>query len=192
MKCKVLFFGAGVLVPLMAAGQTDESLFNGKDLSGWDGDPRLWRVVDGLLVGETNNDDKKVEANTFLIWKGGQLGDFDLKITARVTGGNNSGIQYRAKVVDKAKWSVGGYQMDLHPKQEYLGMLYEEQGRGIQCLRGQKVVLQKGAKPEVAGKLPLPEVDLAKFNDYAISARGNKVLHLVNGQAAAEIVDKDA
>ncbi len=192
MKRNLVTFAAVILAPLGAIGQKEQKLFNGKDLSGWEGDPRLWAVVDGVLVGETNGSDKKVSANTFLIWKGGEVGDFDFKMTARVTGGNNSGVQYRSKVLDKAKSSVGGYQMDMHPKQEYLGMLFEERGRGIQCLRGEKVVLEKGAKKaKVTGKLPVPEVDLAKFNTYAISARGNKVMHFINGQQATEIVDND-
>lgn len=185
-----LVFLLAALLALGFATAAEEKLFNGKDLTGWDGDPRLWKVVNGVLVGETNGTDKKVSANTFLIWDG-ELDDFDLKITARVTGGNNSGIQYRSRVLDKAKWSVGGYQMDLHPKQEYLGMLYEEQGRGIQCQRGQRVVLEKGAKPKVVGKLDMPKVDLSKFNEYAIAARGSRVYHFINGVLAAEIVDND-
>lgn len=51
-------------------------MFNGKDLEGWSGDPRLWRVSDGVLTGETNDSDKKIVANSFLIWQGGDPGDF--------------------------------------------------------------------------------------------------------------------
>ncbi len=105
-----------------------QPIFNGKNLDGWSGDPRLWRVEDGVLVGETNVTDKKTAANTFLIWQGGEPGDFILEYKARVTG-NNSGVQYRSRVLDAAKWSVGGYQMDLHPKREYLGMLYAKAAR---------------------------------------------------------------
>jgi hypothetical protein len=164
-------------------------LFNGKNLDGWSGDPRLWRVEDGVLVGETNTTDKKIAANTFLIWQGGEPGDFELEYKARVTG-NNSGVQYRSKVLDAAKWVVGGYQMDLHPKAEYLGMLYEEKGRGIACQRGQKVTLD--AKPQITGKLEVPAVDLAQWNSYKIVAKGNVVQHFVNGQLAAEITDVNA
>ena len=181
---------AALIVPLTLAGQEKENLFNGKDLTGWDGDPRLWSVVDGVLVGETDKADRNVKANTFLIWKGGELEDFDFELTARVKG-NNSGVQYRSKVLDAAKWSVGGYQMDLHPKQEFVAMLYEEKGRGISCQRGQKVVLEKGKKPKVTGKLPLPAVKLEDWNTYRIEARGNVVKHFVNGELAAEIVDND-
>ena len=163
-----------------------QPLFNGKDLTGWSGDPRLWRVEDGVLIGETNNSDKKIAANSFLIWQGGEPADFELEYKARVVG-NNSGVQYRSKVVDAAKWSVGGYQMDLHPNAPYLGMLYEERGRGIACQRGQKVNL--GDKPEETGKLEVPAVDLATWNTFRIVAKGNLLQHFVNDKLAAEIND---
>ncbi|MDB4783347.1 DUF1080 domain-containing protein [Verrucomicrobiales bacterium] len=76
-----------------------EKLFNGKDLSGWDGNPDFWSVENGVIVGETTAD-KKTPGNTFLIWKGGEIGDFDLILKARVKGNNNSGIQYRSKVIN--------------------------------------------------------------------------------------------
>lgn len=187
---KRLLLVAAVLAPLALFAQEKAKLFNGKDLSGWNGDPRLWSVVDGVLVGETDDAGKKVEKNTFLIWKGGEVGDFDFEMTARAKG-NNSGVQYRSRIIDAETWSVGGYQMDMHPKQEYLAMLYEEKGRGISCQRGQKVVLEKDAKPKVTGKLPLPEVKLEDWNTYRIEARGNVVKHFVNGELAAEITDND-
>jgi hypothetical protein len=190
-KKRFAFTVVGLLLSCPVFGQEKESLFNGKDLTGWDGDPRLWSVVEGVLVGETNDGDKKVAPNTFLIWKGGEVADFDFEMTARVQG-NNSGVQYRSKALpDVAKWSVGGYQMDMHPKQEYVAMLYEERGRGIACLRGQKVTLEPGAKPEVTGKVPVPEVKLDEWNTYKISARRNLVQHFLNGELAAEITDND-
>ncbi len=175
-----------LLLPAVAGAK---ELFNGKDLTGWDGDQRLWRVEDGVLIGETDKADRKVDKNTFLIWKGGQPGDFTLRYKARVTG-NNSGVQYRSRRIGDEGWRIGGYQMDLHPKQEYLGMLYEEQGRGIQCLRGQKVELPAaGGKPKETGKLEVEKVDLAEWNEFRIVARGNVVQHYVNGKLAAEITD---
>ncbi|MEP4079059.1 3-keto-disaccharide hydrolase [Haloferula sp.] len=181
---------AAAVFPVTLFGGEKESLFNGKDLAGWEGDPRLWSVVDGVLVGETDKAERSVKKNTFLIWQGGDVEDFDFEMTARAKG-NNSGVQYRSKVIDAATWSVGGYQMDMHPKQPFLGMLYEERGRGISCQRGQKVVLEKGAKPKVTGELPVPEVKLEEWNTYRIEARGKVVKHFVNGELAAEITDND-
>jgi hypothetical protein len=170
-------------LPLLAEWK---DLFNGKDLTGWSGDPRLWRVEDGVLIGETNNADKKIAANSFLIWQGGEPADFELEYKAKVVG-NNSGVQYRSKVANAATWSVGGYQMDLHPNAPYLGMLYEERGRGIACERGKRVKLNE--KPKEVGKLEVPAVDLSVWNSYRIVAKGNLVQHFVNGQLAAEIED---
>ena len=140
-----------------------------------------------MLIGETDDADRKIDANSFLIWQGGEPGDFELEFQARVTG-NNSGVQYRSHVIDPAKWVVGGYQMDLHPKASYLGMLYEEKGRGIACERGQRVKL--GDTPEVIGPLELPAVDLAVWNSYRIVAQGQMLRHFVNGTLAAEIQDE--
>lgn len=176
---------------LCAAGSAQEwkNIFNGKDLSGWKGDPKLWRVEQGTLVGETDQDAKKVPANTFLIWQGGEPGDFELEYQARVTGENNSGVQYRSRTIDPAKFSVGGYQMDLHPDAKYLGMLYEEQGRGIACESGQSVEL--GAGPKVVGEFERPPVKLSDWNSYRIVASGDTLKHFVNGKQVAEIKDVD-
>lgn len=172
-----------------AAAEDWQSLFNGKDLAGWTGDSRLWSVQDGVLMGETDGEGKKIDENSFLISQAGEPGDFELEFKARVTGDNNSGVQYRSKVIDAAKWSVGGYQMDLHPNQNYVGMLYEERGRGIACERGQQVNL--GEKPEVIGNLEKPEVKLSDWNDYRIVAKGSDLQHFINGKLAAEIHDQD-
>lgn len=171
-------------VPAQAGWQ---SLFDGKDLGGWSGDPRLWRVDNGVIVGESDDAGRKVDENSFLIWQGGEVGDFELEFQARVTGGNNSGVQYRSKVLNAGRWMVGGYQMDLHPKPSHLGMLYEEQGRGIVCERGQRVKL--GDTPNVTGHLEVAEVDLAEWNSYRIVAQGYVLRHFVNGRLAAEIHD---
>jgi len=165
-------------------------LFNGKDLTGWEGDSRLWRVEDGVLIGESNDTDLKVDANSFLIWQGGEPADFELEFHARVTGENNSGVQYRSRVMDPERWSVGGYQLDLHPHPPYLGMLYEEQGRGVACERGQRVKLRD--TPEVIGTLEVPAADLSAWNSYRIVAQGNVLRHFINDKLVAEIDDQQA
>ena len=164
-------------------------LFNGKDLSGWTGDPRLWRVEQGILTGETDMEARKVATNTFLIWKGGEPGNFELEYKARVSGDNNSGVQYRSRTLDPALWTVGGYQMDLHPEGKYLGMLYEERGRGIACESGQSVEL--AASPRVVGNFARQATKLSEWNTYRIVANGETLQHFVNGNQVAEIKDTD-
>lgn len=184
---RFLVLSAVLVVPVFAGEW--QTLFNGRDMAGWSGDPRLWRVENGVLTGETDEAARKIGNNTFLIWQGGEPGDFELTYKARVTGGNNSGVQYRSRIMDAKQWVVGGYQMDLHPDAPYLGMLYEEKGRGIACQRGQKVDLTD--KPTVIGALERPEVKLTEWNDYRIVARGSLLQHYVNGKLAAEIRDND-
>ncbi|MFM8707175.1 MAG: family 16 glycoside hydrolase, partial [Planctomycetia bacterium] len=55
-----------------------QRLFDGNDLDGWDGDPRLWSVRDGVIHGETTPE-KVGAGTTFLIWKGGEMREFDLR-----------------------------------------------------------------------------------------------------------------
>ncbi len=168
-----------------------ETLFNGKDLSGWDGNPDFWSVENGVIVGETTPD-KKTSSNTFLIWKGGEVGDFELTLKARVKGNNNSGIQYRSKVINAKSWSVGGYQMDMHPAPNYLGMLYEERGRGIIAQCGQRAIIDDKGKKALEGKPDAKKkYNLSDWNEYSISAIGNRLVHKVNGQITVEIEDNE-
>ncbi|MCA9132963.1 MAG: DUF1080 domain-containing protein, partial [Planctomycetales bacterium] len=117
-----------------------KSLFNGKDLSGWDGDPRLWSVRDGVIHGETT-EQIKANGNTFLICQQGETKDFELRLSFRCTASNNSGIQYRSQLLTDAKnpWVVRGYQHELRNEIELpnvAGFIYGEQlaGRGRICL----------------------------------------------------------
>ena len=108
----------------------ERNLFNGKDLSGWDGNPELWSVKDGVIIGITKADEP-LPYNQFLIWRGGKVKNFELRATIRQSG-NNSGIQYRSKELSEVgKWSVGGYQCDIHPTSINNAMVYDERGRGI-------------------------------------------------------------
>ena len=81
------------MAPPESAGM--QQIFNGEDLSGWDGDPRLWSVRDGVLRGETTAENA-ARGNTFLIWKEGVTKDFELRLSFRCNATNNSGIQYRS------------------------------------------------------------------------------------------------
>jgi len=90
-------------------------IFNGKDLTGWDGDPRLWSVKDGAIHGETTKD-VPANGNTFLIWQEGNTKDFELRLSFRCNATNNSGIQYRSKHIatgGRNKWVVRGYQHEI-------------------------------------------------------------------------------
>lgn len=111
-----------------------EQLFNGTDLTGWDGDPRLWSVRDGVIHGETTPENA-TKGNTFLVWQGGDVGDFELRLSFRCNATNNSGIQYRSQRItdEKApnKWVVRGYQHEIRNEETFPnvpGFIYDEGG----------------------------------------------------------------
>jgi hypothetical protein len=112
-----------------AAEEECKPLFNGKDLTGWDGNPELWSVEDGCITGRTTGPEQ-LKYNQFLIWRGGVLKNFELRARVRVSA-SNSGIQYRSREIPEGwKWSVGGYQCDIHPGAPNNAMLYGEKWGG--------------------------------------------------------------
>ncbi len=173
-----------------------ESLFNGKDLSGWEGQASLWKVENEVIVGTTKG--VTLDANTFLIWQGEDVANFHLKVRLKLVGENNSGIMYRAQPIEGAPHALSGNQLDIHPKPEYLGMYYSEKtGRGIVATRGQKVrvtdaVDAKGkSKPIVTGDLGLePAFKVDEWNTYEVIAVGARVVHKVNGVVTVDVVDR--
>ena len=195
---------AVVAAPHILAGaargeEAGKALFNGKDLTGWDGDPRLWSVQDGAITGQTTAENPilKGTGNTFLIWQGGTLKNFELRVRFRLES-RNSGVQYRStrREKDSNKWVVTGYQADMDEANTYTGMLYEEGGRGIVCKPGQKVVLPPDGKPQVVGVTTEPAaikaaVKVKDWNEIVITAQGNRLVHKVNGLVTADITDDD-
>ncbi|PXA04027.1 hypothetical protein DDZ13_08255 [Coraliomargarita sinensis] len=160
-------------------------LFDGKTLKGWDGDPRFWRVEDGAIVGETTKD-ITTPHNTFLIWEGGDVADFELKVEFKLRN-HNSGIQYRSFPVDGKDWVVGGYQADIAENPKYMGIAYGERHKGILAHRGQKTLVgEKKTKPKVMAEIGdrdeiLSAVDMDGWNEYHIIARGKQVIQMING-----------
>ena len=180
-----------------------KSLFNGKDLTGWDGDPRLWSVKDGAIRGETTNENK-TKGNTFLILNDQPFGDFDLRLSFRCNAANNSGIQYRSKHVIDAKntenkWIMQGYQHEIRNEiklPSVAGFIYDERGkRGRVCLVGEKAVWENGKK-NVTGAL-LDQVGYEKtfklndWNEVVIIAKGNRIQHFLNGVQILDFTDND-
>ncbi len=197
---RAISIGIGICLLSLAASasaQTGfESLFNGKDLSGWEGRGDLWKVENGAIVGSTHG--VTLEANTFLVWQGDDVGDFHLKMTLRLSGENNSGIMYRAQTIEDAPFGLSGNQLDIHPRPEYLGMYYSEKtGRGIVATRGQKALVTDAvdengkSKPEITGDLGMtPEISLQGWNEYEVIAVGDRVIHKVNGIVTIDVTDR--
>lgn len=184
----------------------EKKLFNGEDLTGWNGDPKFWSVVDGAITGKTTAENPAPH-NTFIIWKDGEPANFELTLQFKMTPGddknyNNSGIQYRSKVHDPEKWIVGGYQADFEYGDKWSGILYEERGRGILAKRGEKVTLTQGDDPrkpkiEVTGSTgDAAEIQASikkdDWNEYRIIAKGNHLQQFINGKLTADITDETA
>jgi hypothetical protein len=174
--------------------EKSKSLFNGKDLTDWDGDPKLWSVKDGVIHGETTPE-HPANGNTFLIWKGGKLGDFELRFSFRCNDSNNSGVQYRSKHIDapqaKNKWVVRGYQHEIRNESKY-----DEGGkRGRLCLAGEKATWENGAKKVVGQTITDNEFAslfrLDQWNDVVIVAQGNRIKHYLNDRLILDFTDND-
>ncbi|HZS07100.1 MAG TPA: DUF1080 domain-containing protein [Blastocatellia bacterium] len=187
--------GPGIEALAMDDHSGFESIFDGKTLKGWDGDPQFWRVEDGIIIGESTAE-KPVKLNTFLIWRGGEPRDFELKLEYRMNS-TNSGVQYRSvELPEVGKWVMKGYQADIDFQNQYTGQLYEERGRGFLAMRGQMTQLQPGKKKVVANLRSGDELKaLIRANDWNqvhIIAHGNVLTHIFNGHLMAQAVDDDA
>ncbi|MGC9223369.1 MAG: 3-keto-disaccharide hydrolase [Terracidiphilus sp.] len=189
------------------------SLFDGKTLTGWDGEPGVWSVSGGAIVGVSTK--QHVAGNTFLVYHGVTAKDFDLKLEIKVEWGGGSGIQYRSstgippgRVAGKGeppldpRWVMIGPQADFwypvneHAKQ-YSGQLYSQNtSLGIIAWRGQVVESEPDKFQRLAGMIG-GRTALGKFvkdgqwNQYTIIARGGVILHILNGQLMAVLIDDD-
>jgi len=186
---------------LMAPRMADDSdgfvpIFDGVTLNGWDGDPTFWRAEDGAIIGESTPE-KVVQQNTFIIWRGAIVRDFELKAEFRING-TNSGIQYRShEMPDVAPWVLSGYQADMDINNSYTGGLGEERGRrNVMVPRGQMIRLVENDTYKQLGTLGDPAEIADSFvpngwNSYHIIARGPVLIHILNGRVAAIMIDED-
>ena len=200
---------AALFAAVSFASAEDKEIFNGKDLTGWEGNKDLWSVQDGTITGITPPDPADpakgiIKHNTFLVWKGGTVKDFELTFQYRIEKGN-SGVQYRSKELDPGAFGpiISGYQADFEAGDKYSGILYEERGRGILALRGEKTTIKPAAD---GGKKPVVEkngtvgdsaaiqasIKKEDWNEYRIVAKGNHVQHFINGQQTVDVTDEDA
>jgi hypothetical protein len=176
-------------------------IFNGKDLTGWDGDSRLWSVKDGAIHGETTAE-VKANGNTFIIWKDGATKDFELRLSFRCTDTNNSGIQYRSKHIQddsaRNKWVVRGYQHEIRNEVKLpsvSGFIYGEglKGRGRICLVGEKAKIVDGKKEVLETLITQEEFGklfkLDDWNDVVIVARDRHIQHFLNGRLILDFTD---
>ncbi len=123
---------------------------------------------------------------------GGQVGDFEFRCQVRFQG-NNSGVQYRSRLVDAENFVVAGYQADLHPAQQNFGMLYGEKygDRGIIASRGQRLRIAADGSRQALEELPLGDALVGEqWNELRIIAAGERLVHQVNGTTTVDVIDQ--
>lgn len=193
MKRLLLVVGLTLATAASVSAQEWQKIFDGTSLTGWEGSAH-WVVKDGAISGIITRD-TLIKTNTFLIWKGGTVANFELRCKFRMEGGN-SGIQYRSTHLAKEKadpFIVKGYQADMATSR-FTGILYEERGRGILAEVGQKVVIDDKGKKQVVGSLGdkiLDKFDITKWHEYHIIARGNHLQQFIDGKQTIDLVDHD-
>jgi hypothetical protein len=185
-----------------------QSIFDGVSLKGWDGSPRVWRVEGGAIVGQSRPESPA--GTTYAVWEGGEPANFELKAEVKLEGeGKNSGIQYRsardtqprtgadASNAEFLKWNLKGYQADIDFANRFTGQFYEQgTGRGIISWRGQVVRAEQGKKMRLLSVVGDSDalkalIKPGEWNQMHIIARGNTMIHMVNGHVMSIFIDDD-
>jgi 3-keto-disaccharide hydrolase len=177
-----------------------QSIFDGKTLAGWEGNPTYWRAENGAIVGEITPA-TVIKSNTFIIWRGGTPKDFELKLDYRITPEGNSGINYRSVVVPDPvtpdnKFAMRGYQCDIDGQKRYSGNNYEEKGRLFLAVRGQLTRVVGGRPPVLVSAMgdaaELGKLVTDDWNAVHLIVRGNMLTHMINGRVMSVVIDDDA
>ena len=224
LKNKVPYWQIGLLIITISIGckisnsnQADEkgfvNIFDGKTLNNWEGDPTYWRVENGNLVGEITPQ-TLLKTNSFIMWKGGEPADFELKGDVNITEKGNSGINYRSEKLTDVPYALKGYQADIDGENRYTGQNYEERGRTTLAYRGQitNINPQSGSmKPDeirakvknnawsdlkVTGSLGSSDSLKTKiknqdWNSFHLIIKGNRLQHFINGILMSDVTDND-
>ena len=187
------------------------TIFDGKTLDNWKGDSKYWRVENGNLVGELTPD-TPLRQNTFLVWQGGQPGDFELKLQFKIAESGNSGINYRSALLADIPNALRGYQADIDGKITYTGQNYEERKRATLAYRGERaqILSRPDSVPSLGANLKRnawqsrkvleslgsseslkDQIRFEDWNDCHLIIRGNTMKHYVNGVLMSEVIDED-
>jgi type 1 glutamine amidotransferase len=144
-------------------------IFNGVDLTGWEGDTSHWLVEGGMVVGKSPG----IKHNDFLNTTR-TYGDFELRLDFHMLDGKgNSGIQFRSRKIPQ---HVSGYQADIG--ENYWGCLYDEARRNkvlVPADDALKKVLKKDG-----------------WNRYVIRVAGDHVVLKINGVTTVDYREPDA
>lgn len=196
-------FGLGIALAVKAEEPPKNAdgayiIFNGKDLSGWEGMEGYWSVKDGAISGHETKDKSK---QTFLILKSiPVVRDFELRYKFKfATPDGNSGVQFRSKVLDAKTYRVGGYQADCDAGNGFTGIIYDEAGvagnRGIMSNRGEKTHWDSNnqrhnQKLEKSSDEIKKSIHVGDWNDCVLVVKGNHVTYSINGNVTTDLMDE--
>lgn len=188
-----LTLALAVLPP--GAGQDSTlTLFDGKTLNGWSGDPRYWTVEDGAIVGRST-DTTPCKQTTWLVYTGAPLEHFELTLEVQLTNGN-SGLQFRSRQLGKGhlgNWEVHGPQADHDDSGEWTGGIYEQGGRGVLVRRGTALSLDAGGAATTAtlgdAKALLAQATERPWDEVKVTCLGATTEVRWNGVLTAKLVD---
>lgn len=197
-RLDILFFSLllSIIIPIGALSADDfHSIFDGTSLKGWKA-PNMsyWSIRDSAITGESTPDNP-CTSNQFLVWQGGDVSDFELKLKFRVTGnGCNSGVQFRSKI--RPDGLAIGYQADIYQSGGYLGGVCDEMhsrtGPELLTANGHKTVIDalgnRSATPLGPEATMKPQ---GEWNDYHITAKGQHIVLRINGRVSSELIDKE-
>ncbi len=176
-------------------GAEFESIFDGRSLAGWKAlDMSYWSVRDGAITGQSTVE-HPCTSNQFLVWQGGKVADFELRLQFRVTGnGCNSGVQFRSVI--RPDGLAVGYQADIYQSGPYLGGVCDElhtrKGPELLTANGRKTVIDASGRRTATDLGAVAALKPAgEWNDYRITAKGQHIILQINGVTCSELVDQE-
>ena len=210
----LVFAGCRVSDSRQAKEKGFVNIFDGKTLNGWEGDLTYWRVENGNLVGEITPQ-TLLKTNSFIVWKGGEPANFELKGEFNITESGNSGINYRSEKLPDVPYALKGYQADIDGANRYTGQNYEERGRTTLAYRGQittinsqsgnwraedlkaKVKNNAWSDLKVTGSLGSSDslktqIKNQDWNSFHLIIKGNHLQHYMNNILMSDVTDNDA
>jgi hypothetical protein len=189
-----------------------ETIFNGKNLEGWLGDPKYWSVKDGMLIG-TVLPENLLKRNSFIIYQNAQPQDFELKLEYKISQLGNSGVNYRSTLITTHPFALKGYQADIDGKKRYVGQNYEEKKRTTLAYMGEKVSIptmpdsipvsnlranikkncwqSRYVEIRLATREDLKSIIHKDWNALHLIVKGNRMQHYVNDVLMSDVTDLD-
>jgi hypothetical protein len=172
------------------------SLFNGRDLTGWNYNPHVWSVSNGVIVGRAPADSRQTVH--YMAWAGGEVDDFELRLKVRTANDCNSGVPLRARW-GAQRW-FPGYQAEIHGLRSGLFVIAGAGRERQLCREGWRTVARDENGADILESVePLPDADRiaevraavqsGEWCDFAVVAQGSRFVIRVNNVTVVDTRD---